>query len=199
MYKLFIASYNPGKVREIRECLAGLNIELFSLLDAGHVDEIEENGKSFEENAFIKAKAVYDLVKTDVIADDSGLEVDFLNGAPGIQSARYSGKDATDEGNCRKLLDELAVVKDNNSRSAQFKCVIVLYDGASSRSFEGICRGRINNKQKGSGGFGYDPLFIPDGFDKTFAELDAETKNRISHRGKALKSLAEFLKMELLR
>ncbi|CAG1769963.1 XTP/dITP diphosphohydrolase [uncultured bacterium] len=197
MYKLFIASSNPGKIKEIKECLTGLNIEFFSMLDSGNFTDIEETGNSFEENAFLKAKVVFDIVKTDVIADDSGLEVDFLNGEPGIYSARYSGTGATDEKNCRKLLDALADVRDESLRGAQFRCVIALYDGISKRSFEGICRGKINFEPKGSGGFGYDPLFVPAGFDRTFAEMDPKTKNSISHRGKALKSLADFLKIEL--
>lgn len=194
MRKLCIASSNPGKVKEIKQCLAGLDIELFSLLDIENYPEIEETGSTFEENAFIKAKAVYETFKMPVIADDSGLEVDFLNGAPGIYSARYSGTSATDEKNRNKLLDELKSTEDN--RGARFRCVIVLYDGFNKKSFTGECRGRIIHEPRGSGGFGYDPLFVPDGFDKTFAELDPDTKNSISHRGRALKKLADFLKMK---
>lgn len=196
MKKIFIASKNKGKINEIRASLVGLEIEFFSLLDTPDVHDIEETGSTFEENAFIKAKAVYDMVKIPVLADDSGLEVVFLGGKPGVYSARYAGENATDLQNCEKLLTELDEVP-FDERTANFRCVLVLYDGISKRCFDGICGGHIITYPRGEKGFGYDPLFLPDGFSRTFAELDMETKNKISHRGKALSSLKNFLQFEL--
>jgi XTP/dITP diphosphohydrolase len=195
MKKIFIASKNQGKVKEIKSILSGFNIEFFSLIDSPNIPDIEETGTTFEENAFIKAKAVYDKVQIPVLADDSGLEVDYLGGVPGVYSARYAGKNATDAQNCKKLLVELDGVESKN-RTARFKCILVLYDGVSKRFFEGACEGNIITSPRGTGGFGYDPLFVPEGYEKTFAELDLSTKNKISHRGKALASLKKFLDLE---
>ncbi len=193
--KLFIASKNAGKIKEIRAILDGAGIELFSLVDAPDIPEIEETGTTFEENAFLKANAVYDIVKIPVLADDSGLEVDFLDGAPGIYSARYSGTGANDLKNNEKLLAELEEVEFSR-RTARFRCVIAMFDGVSGRSFEGTCEGHVISYIKGTNGFGYDPLFMPNGYDQTFAELGEAVKNRISHRGKALNNLREFLLFE---
>lgn len=190
MKKLYIASKNKGKVKEIQYVLKDTGIQVLSLADAPEIPDIPETGSTFEENAFIKAKAVYDILKAPVLADDSGLEVDYLNGAPGIYSARYAGKDATDEDNCNKLLSALSGVE---NRAAGFRCVLVLYYGNSKHVFDGVCRGTINHQPKGEKGFGYDPLFVPEGFTETFAELGPETKNKISHRGKALAQLKEYL------
>jgi XTP/dITP diphosphohydrolase len=187
--KLFIASKNKGKIEEIRFCLNDTTVELLSFLDHPEVPDVEETGSTFEENAWLKAKQVYDFVKIPVIADDSGLEVAHLNGAPGVYSSRYAGETATDDDNCVKLLKVLSGI---SNRRARFVCVIVFYDGMEKNVFEGLCNGTINHGKKGSGGFGYDPLFVPDGFEKTYAELDPVVKNRISHRGKALKKLVQF-------
>jgi len=195
MKKIFIASKNSGKIKEIKAYLSELGIEIFSLLDMYGFNDIAETGNTFEENAFIKAKALFDIVKLPVLADDSGLEVDTLNGAPGIYSARYAGPGASDSDNIRKLLDELQDVQPD-SKTARFKCILVLYDGISKRSFEGVCEGRIIDSTRGDEGFGYDPVFVPNGYEKTFAELGVKVKNKLSHRAKALKSLQDFLKME---
>jgi len=195
MKKIFIASKNSGKIKEIKAYLSELGIEIFSLLDMYGFNDIAETGNTFEENAFIKAKALFDIVKLPVLADDSGLEVDPLNGAPGIYSARYAGPGASDSDNIRKLLDELQDVQPD-SKTARFKCILVLYDGISKRSFEGACEGRIIDSTRGDEGFGYDPVFVPNGYEKTFAELGVKVKNKLSHRAKALKSLQDFLKME---
>lgn len=195
MKKIFIASKNSGKIKEIKAYLSELGIEIFSLLDMFSFNDIAETGNTFEENAFIKAKALFDIVKLPVLADDSGLEVDALSGAPGVYSARYAGPGASDSDNIRKLLDELQDVQPD-SKTARFKCILVLYDGISKRSFEGACEGRIIDSTRGDEGFGYDPVFVPNGYEKTFAELGLKVKNKLSHRAKALKSLQDFLKRE---
>jgi XTP/dITP diphosphohydrolase len=195
MKKIFIASKNKGKVKEIISILEGSGIELFSLLDRNDIPDIEETGTTFEENAYIKAKAVCDVVKIPVLADDSGLEVDHLNGAPGVYSARYAGENASDKQNCEKLLKELEGVE-HKSRTARFKCVLILFDGNNKRYFEGKCEGKIDMSPKGNGGFGYDPLFQPEGYTQTFGELGPDIKNNISHRGKALARLKKYLALE---
>ena len=153
--------------------------------------DVEENGSTFAENAMIKAEAVAEHTDCAVIADDSGIEVDVLDGAPGIYSARYCGEDATDEDRVDKLLEEVA---NADTRGAQFNCAIALImpDG-EKHIFQGIVRGTLDFEPKGANGFGYDPIFIPDGYSNTFGELDSSIKDEISHRAKALKSLAEFL------
>lgn len=193
--KFFIASKNSGKIREIRSILEETGYEFFSLIDTPNIPDIEESGSTFEENAFLKAKAVYKIVKIPVLADDSGLEVDFLGGAPGIYSARYSGTEANDEKNIHKLLAELDNVE-FSQRTARFRCVIAMYDGTSERSFDGVCEGRIISCKRGNNGFGYDPVFMPNGYNQTFAELSEALKNRISHRARALNNLKEFLLLE---
>ena len=192
MKKLFIASKNKGKINEIRAYLNQFGNEIFSLLDAPDIPDIDETGKTFEDNALLKAKAVYNIVKIPVLADDSGLEVDYLKGAPGIYSARYSGINASDKDNIDKLLTELNEIS-FNQRTARFKCVICMYDGLNEKYFDGVCEGNIITYPKGENGFGYDPLFMPKGYSLTFAELDQKIKNKKSHRGKALLSLKKFL------
>lgn len=195
MKKIFVASKNKGKIEEIRTFLTKLGYEIFSLLDTPHIHDVDETGNSFEDNALLKAKTIFQIVNIPVLADDSGLEVDHLNGRPGIFSARYSGKNATDKSNIDKLLQELEGVK-LNERTARFKCVICLYDGVSERFFDGICEGFIITSPRGEKGFGYDPIFIPKEYTLTFSELGLDVKNQISHRGKALKSFREFLELE---
>jgi XTP/dITP diphosphohydrolase len=190
--KIFIASKNNGKIKEIKSVLNPLNIEVLSLLDRPDIDDIKETGKTFQANALIKAKEVYEKVNMPVLADDSGLEVDFLNGAPGVYSARYAGENATDIQNCEKLLKQLNGVP-SDKRGAKFRCVLVLIDGNKQYLFEGICEGKITDAPRGDKGFGYDPLFIPTGYTKTFGELDFEVKNKISHRGISLQKLKDFL------
>lgn len=195
MKKIFIASKNKGKINEIKSFLNPFGYEIFSLHDVHGIDDIPETGSTFEENALIKAKAVYDAVKIPVLSDDSGLMVDYLKNKPGVYSARYAGDNSSDEKNTGLLLQNLNGVTENN-RKAHFKCVIVLFDGVNERFFEGVCNGRISFEPKGNNGFGYDPVFIPDGYDKTFAELPSEIKNKISHRGLALRSLIKFIELE---
>lgn len=195
MKKIFIASKNKGKIEEIRSYLTGFGFEIFSLLDSPEIPDVAETGSSFEENALLKAKAVYNVVKIPVLADDSGLEVGALGGSPGIYSARFSGAGATDEKNNLKLLDELKSFPDEK-RTARFICVLVLYDGMNSRYFDGACEGKIAFSPAGNNGFGYDPLFIPEGYEQSFGELGDSVKSKISHRAKALLSLKKFLDLE---
>ena len=184
--ELVVATRNKDKLREIRALLKGLAVKVFSLDSFKGVPEVIEDGKTFEENAVKKAVHVSKFLKKFAVADDSGLEVDFLNGDPGVYSARFSGKGATYKSNNRKLL---RLLKDlpPAKRKACFKCVIAIADKDRIVGVaEGKCRGRIGFESKGNDGFGYDPLFIPDGFRKTFAQMSSIQKNKISHRSKAL-------------
>lgn len=185
--KLVMATNNANKLREVREILSPLGIEVISQRDAGADVEAEENGSTFAENAYIKAQAVYDIVTLPVIADDSGLCVDALDGRPGIYSARYAPKGEE----CAKLLEELKDVPDDK-RGAFFQCDIAFIDDAFSEVFTGLCAGKIGFEERGANGFGYDPVFVYG--DKTLAEMTAEEKNKISHRAAALKGLYDFLK-----
>ena len=193
------ATGNPGKLREIGEITAEFGIKVISKKDAGAGDiEIEEIGSTFEENSFLKAHGVMEAAGADAIADDSGLAVDALNGAPGVYSARFAGEGASDEENNAKLLRLLVEVPDEK-RTARFVCVITLCrtDGTVITA-KGECRGRILRAPRGRGGFGYDPLFVPDGYDRTFAELNEEQKNIISHRAIALLNLRKKISEEKL-
>ena len=188
--KLLLATHNRHKVQEIREIFKPTGLELLTPADLqGLPDEIEEDADSFAGNALKKARTLSDASGLWALADDSGLQVDALNGAPGIYSARYAGPQCETAENNAKLLRELEGVK---QRSARFCCAIALCapDGRSW-GVEGVCEGRIIAEQRGANGFGYDPLFVPSGYDKTFAELGSEVKNRISHRAKALKKAYE--------
>ena len=184
---LLVASGNKGKIREIKSILSDLNIEILSLKDVGINADIEENGSTFEENALIKACEIAKLVDMPVLADDSGLCVDALNGAPGIYSARYAGENATDADRIGKLLAEL---KNVNDRNARFVCVMamVLPDGQRIVS-EGTVQGTIAKEPMGASGFGYDPVFIPNGYRQSFAQLGEDEKNKLSHRYNALINL----------
>ncbi|MCL2182674.1 MAG: RdgB/HAM1 family non-canonical purine NTP pyrophosphatase [Chitinispirillia bacterium] len=195
MTEIIIATGNPGKAKEFRKMFDDLGIIVTCLADHWNpVPGIAETGSTFYENAKIKADWVYENTSgVWALADDSGLEVDALSGAPGVFSARYSGEGATSAGNNEKLLYELRDVHGEN-RTARFKCVLVLRTGIDTYiTAAGVCEGRIIDKPAGNNGFGYDPLFIPDGFDKTFAQLGSADKNSISHRGRALKNLYEQL------
>jgi XTP/dITP diphosphohydrolase len=197
--EIVIATKNKGKVDEIKYFFNTLNtnlkIDFKSLLDFNDVPEVVEDGSTFEENALIKAKSIANYLNKITVADDSGLEVDVLSGKPGIYSSRYCGKDADDKSNRGKLLQELEEIKDFSKRKARFVCSLVLWDPKKGLIFKtnGVCEGNIGFNEKGEGGFGYDSLFIPKGYDKTMAELGSDEKNKISHRGKALKNLAVFL------
>ena len=191
--KIVFATKNEGKVKEIKQMLEGMNIDLISLNHYNSVPEIKEDGKSFFENALKKAKIVSEFTGETVLADDSGLSVDVLNGEPGIYSARYAGDQATDEGNNNKLLAKLKDVP-QLKRSASFFCSLVLYkkDG-NYEAFEGRWGGQIINERRGENGFGYDPIFFVSELKATAAELPAAIKNKVSHRGKAFAELKKVL------
>jgi len=190
---LIVATRNRGKVREIRRALKGLGLRIYSLGDFSDVPEIEEDGKSFTENALKKARFYSKYFWKLTLTDDSGLEVDSLKGWPGIYSARYAGEKATSQENNQKLLREMEGIS-LSKRGARFRCVIAMVspDGREAIAEES-CKGRIGFKEKGRKGFGYDPLFILPKYGKTMAELSLEEKNRISHRGKALKKLRKII------
>lgn len=188
--EIILASNNMGKLREMREILEPLGIGLRSQKDAGFLGEVEENGSTFEENALIKARAVYLAAGGSVIADDSGLEVDFLGGKPGIYSHRYAGEGASDADRRRKLLEEMAGAS-AEKRGARFVCVIAYIDeNGGEKLFRAECEGTIGYEERGTGGFGYDAVFLAR--EKSFAEISAEEKNALSHRGKALQMLKEY-------
>ncbi|MCM1054964.1 MAG: XTP/dITP diphosphatase [Bacteroides sp.] len=190
--RVIIATGNEGKVREFQQLLAPFGYEPVSLTEAGIKAEIAEDGETFEENAHIKAKEVYRLTGLPVIADDSGLEVEFLGGAPGIYSARYAGENATDEQRNRKLLEEMQGA-DMPLRNARFVCAIYfILDDKTEYCVTGTLDGFIGFEPRGSGGFGYDPVFMIDE-DTSLAEISSEEKNRISHRARAMQRLAEEL------
>ncbi len=192
--KAVIATKNRGKLKELQNLLADFDLQIVPLDQFDNIGEIEEDGVTFFDNAMKKARTVAERTGLMAIADDSGLEVEALNGRPGVFSARYAGEKASDQENYLKLLQEMKDVPDDK-RDAQFRCVIVAYrpDGKWV-SAEGICRGRITHAPKGNQGFGYDPIFIPEGDSRTMAQLTQEEKNRISHRGKALLELREKIK-----
>ena len=194
MQQLIVATRNRNKTREIQQIL-GPKFELRDLTAYPEISEIVENGKSFEENAKLKAIAVSKELSGLVIADDSGLEVAALNGAPGIYSARYAGDKATDKENIDRLLGELGRIgAQRDQRRARFRCVLTLArNGQMLDMFEGVVEGTIADQPRGSRGFGYDPIFVPKGFGHTFAELPAELKNRISHRAQAIRAFAAKL------
>ena len=182
--KVVMATNNANKLREAREILAPLGIEVLSQQEAGADVEPDENGETFAENAMIKAKAVFDIVKMPVFADDSGLCVNALGGAPGVHSARYAEKGQE----CRKLLDEMRNVPDAE-RGAYFECTVAYIDENGSGTMAAACHGKIGYEERGENGFGYDPVFLYNG--RTLAEMSSEEKNEISHRGAALRLLYE--------
>ena len=193
--KIIIATNNQGKVREFKAMLTPLGYEPVSLKDAGIVADVVEDGETFEENAHKKARAIYELCGCPVIADDSGLQVDFLGGAPGIYSARYAGEDATDKERCEKILSELEGV-DEGMRSARFMCALYcIIDEEKEFSVTGTLEGFIGTEMRGENGFGYDPIFMVDE-ERSLAEMSAEEKNGISHRAAALKQLTDILRDE---
>ena len=192
MHRLFIATHNPHKTREFGEIL-GVGFEVRDLTNVKELQPIEETGTSFTENAILKAIEVSRQFPDLIVADDSGLEVDALQGAPGIYSARYAGKNSTDADNIAKLMREL----DQHSppHSARFRCSLAVAKGGRIlKTFDGIVEGIIVNPPRGEAGFGYDPVFQPKGFEQTFGELSAAEKHRISHRARAI----QLLRNELL-
>jgi XTP/dITP diphosphohydrolase len=194
MHKIIVATGNKGKLREIREICSGLPFEITSLSDHFNpVPVIPEDGATFLENAQQKARWVYSRTRLWSLADDSGLEVDFLGGLPGVRSARYAGERATDAQRIEKLLAACEKCPPDR-RTARFRCVVVCKCGDTDEVVgEGTCEGRIGYGPKGTDGFGYDPVFLPSGYARTFAELASQEKNAISHRGKALAALRRIL------
>lgn len=190
MKQIVLATKNQGKIKEMRALLAPLHIEVLSLAEFAPIEDAEENGKTFCDNAIIKAKYYYAHTHVACLADDSGLEVDALGGRPGVYSARYSGEGATDESNNQKILSELKQVSYEN-RTARFRCAMALVDGDTVLTTDGTCEGILLNELRGEGGFGYDPLFYVPRFKRTLAELTAEEKNAISHRGQAVRKMAD--------
>jgi len=193
---LLLATRNPHKTREIQRIL-GTKFVVRDLRDHPEIPETIENGETFEDNAILKAMAVSKSLRGFVIADDSGLEVDALNGAPGIYSARFAGPNATDQQNIEKLLRELKRSDAKKGQiAARFRCVLALARAAQILgTFEGVVEGTIVDLPRGRGGFGYDPIFKPNGFDQTFGQLAVAKKDRVSHRGRALEKLGAFLSL----
>lgn len=192
---IVVASSNPAKATELETILRSLFDEPVEIVLAadilGNEWTVEESGTTLEENAYLKASHVFERVFLPTIADDTGLEVEALAGLPGVRTARFAGENATAVDNNRLLLEKL---KDATNRRAQFRTVICYRDRFRTLLAEGICTGTIADSPRGSGGFGYDPLFVPDGYDRTFAEMETHEKNRLSHRARALQSLVERLR-----
>jgi XTP/dITP diphosphohydrolase len=189
--QLVFATNNLNKLQEV-QALIPSNIKLLGLKDINCFEDIPETQSTIEGNAIQKAEYIKKQYGYDCFADDTGLEVSSLNGAPGVYSARYAGEQRDANDNMKKLLDEL---KNKENRTAQFKTVIALYLNNKLHTFTGICEGIIINTKQGQKGFGYDPIFKPNGYNKTFAEMDLELKNRIGHRGKAIIQLVDFLNL----
>lgn len=189
--RIFLASGNRNKVEELEQLLLPLGFGLTSVLDSKNGKEVEEDQPDLEGNALKKAEFWFAETGTPSLADDTGLEVDALNGAPGVYSARYAGEHASYSDNVNKLLIKLS---GETKRSARFRTIIAFVTAEGKYTFEGECSGEILDERMGDKGFGYDPIFRPDGYEKTFAELSAVEKNKISHRGKALEKFIAFLR-----
>ncbi len=190
MLKLVFATNNKNKIKEIKH-LIGNSIELLNLEGIGCFEEIPETADTIEDNAIQKAQYVYEKYGHNCFADDTGLEIEALNGEPGVYSARYAGDQKNPEDNMNKVLEKL---KEKSNRKAQFKTVIALIIDGKLTCFEGIVKGEITREKSGMEGFGYDPIFKPNDYDKTFSEMDLDEKNMISHRAIATKKLIQFLK-----
>ena len=188
MNQLILATHNEHKAQEFRDILPQYSVQ--TLADLEHNEEIEETATDLEGNSLIKAETIFKRYGHVVISDDSGLEVDALDGAPGVYSARYAGEPRNDQRNTEKLLDKLHGAF---NRDAQFRTVITLMNAENSFQFEGIVSGTIAKSPRGKDGFGYDPVFVPEGYQQTFAELAADVKNKISHRANAIEKLLHFL------
>ncbi|WP_203361568.1 XTP/dITP diphosphatase [Bacillus sp. REN10] len=193
MDAVIIATKNKGKAKEFAEMFASFGLDVETLLDHPEFADIEETGETFEENAILKAEAICKLTGRLVIADDSGLIIDALDGRPGVYSARYAGEEKSDEANIQKVLDELRDIP-NEKRTARFYCALAIaMPGKETTTVAGTCEGRMTKEKQGTNGFGYDPIFYVERFGATMADLAPETKNSISHRGQALKKLREQL------
>jgi XTP/dITP diphosphohydrolase len=187
--KLCFATNNAHKLEEIQAIL-GDSFELLSLKDIGCAEELPETGNTLEANSLQKAQYLYDHYQVNCFADDSGLEVHALGGEPGVDSAHYAGEQRSHADNNTLLLNNL---QDKTDRTAQFRAVITLIQNGVVNQFEGVVKGQIVKDYKGTGGFGYDPIFVPDGYDRTFAEMDLVEKTKISHRGRSFEKLVAFL------
>lgn len=188
--KLVFATNNRHKLDEVR-AIVGDKIEILSLNDVGCHDDIPETADTLQGNALIKARYIYEKYGTDCFADDTGLEVEALGGEPGVYSARYAGEECDSEANMKKLLHNLTGKK---NRNAQFRTVIALIIGGEEKLFNGIVKGSITEEKRGDSGFGYDPIFIPEGFSESFAQMGSDQKNSISHRYRATHQLSDYLK-----
>ena len=194
--KIIFATNNQHKLKEIRE-MCGSRFSLLSLSDVGLTGEIPEEHETLEENALSKARYIFERTGIPTFADDTGLEVEALDGKPGVFSARYAGPDKDDKENVRKILSEL---KDNNNRKARFRTVIAfIHPDGEEKMFEGIVNGVIGEEPRGDHGFGYDPVFIPEGFTTTFAEMDGAVKNRITHRSRAFSQFIKYLNEHFIK
>lgn len=192
MDTLFLASGNSHKIEELKDLLKPFDITIKSTLDYPDAEEVVEDKPDLEGNALKKARHWYEKTGLPSLSDDTGLELESLDGAPGVYSARYAGENATYEQNTKKLLSEL---DSETNRTAQFRTVVAIIDEKGKEHiFEGICKGEILSEKRGKKGFGYDPVFQPEGYDKSFAELSGEEKNRISHRGIAIQKFLRYLK-----
>jgi len=190
MHKLIFATNNPHKLKEIKQILKD-EFDISSLREIGFGEDIPETGTTLDQNASLKSKVIHDKFNLDVFADDTGLEVEVLDNDPGVYSARYAGEDGNSEANIKKLLLKLEGQK---NRKARFRTVISLIINNKEYLFEGVANGSISRKKHGDSGFGYDPVFFPEGYHKSFAQMTPEEKNKISHRAKAMAKLVQFLK-----
>ena len=188
--KLVFATNNKHKLQEVRD-IVGNRVEVLSLNDINCHDDIPETADTLQGNALIKARHIYDKYGLNCFADDTGLEVEALDGAPGVYSARYAGEECDSEANMLKLLQNLT---GKNNRNAQFRTVIALIINGEEKLFNGIVKGTISDEKRGDSGFGYDPIFIPEGYTESFAQMSGDMKNSISHRFRATKQLSDYLK-----
>ena len=195
--KLLLATRNRNKVVEIQQALEGTNWQVVILSDIPNAPDVEEDGATFEQNAIKKARSAARASKLWTLAEDSGLEIDALGGEPGVKSARYAGEGASDADLMYKVLERTINVPEER-RTARFRCVMCIINPAGNENcFEGRCEGRIAAHPRGSSGFGYDPVFVPDGYDKTFAELGLGVKSKMSHRARAMQQVIAFLQMQV--
>jgi XTP/dITP diphosphohydrolase len=196
--KILLASRNKDKLKEVRSRTASLGTDILSPEDFLNLPEVEEDGETLEANAIKKAQILHELTGLPTLADDTGLEVEALQGAPGVYSSRYDGPQATYASNCAKLLREMSGIPEDQ-RQAQFRCVLAYVEDGQTRLFEGQIRGLITREPQGQNGFGYDPVFYVPELDKTLAQMTLDEKNLVSHRGLALKEWIEYMRHRVKR
>ena len=196
MNRIVLATHNRNKVVEMKEMLGDIGLEILTVEQFPGVGEIEETGTTLEENALLKARTVHRISGVTALADDTGLEVGYLNNAPGVYSSRYAGEGATYALNCRKLLAAMQGVPERR-RGARFRCVLALVGDGKEEIVEGVVHGSIVEVQRGTNGFGYDPVFMPRESTRTMAQMDTPTKNRISHRGRAIRLMRDLLRARM--